>query len=247
MGADFAPAVLRAAHRRAGSVAAAICARQRRVRAWLGGALVAAACALVAPAAQAQSVALTGVMGERALLVIDGASPLVIGAGESRQGVTVISTDGDTAVVEIGGQRQTLRVGENPVSVGGRGGGGAGTRVILHAGSGGHFLGTAQFNGVTLPFVIDTGASNVVMSISHAEHIGINYRAGTRSAVTTANGNTLAWQVQLSSVRIGEVEIYNVTATVVPAGAPVVLLGNSFLGRFQMKQENDLLVLEKRY
>jgi aspartyl protease family protein len=216
-------------------------------RAWLAVAVVTATSALMAPAAQAQSVALTGVMGERALLVIDGASPLVIGAGESRQGVTVISTDGDTAIVEIGGQRQTLRVGENPVSVGGRGSGGAGTRVILHAGSGGHFLGTAQFNGVTLPFVIDTGASNVVMSISHAERIGINYRAGTRSAVTTANGNTLAWQVQLNSVRIGDVEIYNVAATVVPAGAPVVLLGNSFLGRFQMKQENDLLVLEKRY
>jgi aspartyl protease family protein len=199
-----------------------------------------------AASALAQSVALTGVMGERALLVIDGSAPLVLGAGETRQGVTLVSTNGDTAIVERDGQRQTLRVGENPVSVGGHGGG-AGTRVVLHAGSGGHFQGTGQFNGVTLPFVVDTGASNVVMSISHAEQMGLNYRAGTRSAVVTANGNTLAWQVQLSSVRVGEVEVYNVTATVVPAGAPVVLLGNSFLGRFQMKQENDLLVLEKRY
>jgi aspartyl protease family protein len=202
---------------------------------------------LALAAAHAQSVALTGVMGARALLVLDGGAPQVVAAGDSRQGVTLISTEGDTAIVDLGGQRQTLRVGENPVSVGGRSGTGAGTRVILHAGSGGHYLGTAQFNGVTLPFVIDTGASNVVMNIAHAEHIGINYRAGTRSAVTTANGNTLAWQVQLSSVRVGDVEIYNVTATVVPAGAPVVLLGNSFLSRFQMKQENDQLVLEKRY
>ena len=185
-------------------------------------------------------------MGERALLVIDGAAPQVIAAGESRQGVTLVSTDGDTAVVQLGGHRQTLRVGENPVSVGGRGGG-SGTRVTLHAGTGGHFTGTGQFNGVTLPFVVDTGASNIVMGIALAEQIGINYRAGMRSAVTTANGNTLAWQVQLNSVRLGEVEIFNVTATVVPTGAPLVLLGNSFLGRFQMKQENDELVLEKRY
>jgi aspartyl protease family protein len=196
--------------------------------------------------AAAQSVALTGVMGERALLVIDGAAPQVIAAGESRQGVTLVATDGDTAVVELGGHRQTLRVGESPVSVGGRGGG-SGSRVTLHAGTGGHFMGIGQFNGVTLPFVVDTGASNIVMGITQAEQIGINYRAGMRSAVTTANGNTLAWQVQLNSVRLGEVEIFNVTATVVPAGAPLVLLGNSFLGRFQMRQENDELVLEKRY
>jgi aspartyl protease family protein len=203
--------------------------------------------AFAGTAALAQSVALTGVMGERALLVIDGAAPQVVAAGESRLGVTLVSTDGDTAIVELSGHRQTLRVGENPVSVGGRGGGGSGSRVTLYAGSGGHFLGTAQFNGVTLPFVIDTGASNVVMGIAQAEQIGLDYRAGTRSAVTTANGITPAWQVKLNSVRLGDIEIYNVTATIVPAGAPVVLLGNSFLGRFQMKQENDQLVLEKRY
>jgi len=65
--------------------------------------------------------------------------------------------------------------------------------------------------------------------------------------VSTANGTTLAWQVKLDSIQLGDVEIYNVAATVVPAGASVVLLGNSFLGRFQMRQENDVLVLEKRY
>ena len=228
---------------RAGRGAASTCdALACWVRAGAGALAV-----LAGATAAAQSVALTGVMGERALLVIDGAAPQVVAAGESRQGVRLVSTDGDSAIVELGGHRQTLRVGENPVSVGGRGGAGAGSRVTLQAGSGGHYMGTGQFNGVTLPFVVDTGASTVVMGITQAEQIGINYRAGQRSAVTTANGNTLAWQVQLSSVRVGDVEIYNVTATVVPAGAPVVLLGNSFLSRFQMKQENDVLVLEKRY
>lgn len=213
---------------------------------WLR-ALAGALTILAGASAAAQSVALTGVMGEKALLVIDGAAPQVVAAGESRQGVTLVSTDGDTAIVELGGQRQTLRVGESPVSVGGRGNGGTGTRVTLHAGSGGHFMGTARFNGVTLAFVVDTGASNVVMSVGQAEQIGINYRAGQRGAVSTANGTTLAWQVKLDSIQLGDVEIYNVAATVVPAGAPVVLLGNSFLGRFQMRQENDVLVLEKRY
>lgn len=196
-------------------------------------------------AANAQSVALSGVMGERALLVIDGAAQ-VLTTGETRLGVTLVSTDGETAVVDLGGRHQTLRVGESPVSVGSRAAG-AGARVTLHAGSGGHFTGTGQFNGVTLPFVVDTGASTVVMSTGHAEQIGLQYRNGQRGAVTTANGTVPAWTVQLNSVRLGEVEIYNVAVTIVPAGAPVVLLGNSFLGRFQMRQVNDELVLEKRY
>jgi aspartyl protease family protein len=34
---------------------------------------------------------------------------------------------------------------------------------------------------------------------------------------------------------------------VIPGPLPFVLLGNSFLGRFQMKRENDQMVLERRY
>jgi aspartyl protease family protein len=31
------------------------------------------------------------------------------------------------------------------------------------------------------------------------------------------------------------------------APMPYILLGNSFLNRFQMRRENDLMVLERRY
>ena len=52
--------------------------------------------------------------------------------------------------------------------------------------------------------------------------------------------------VRLASVRIGDVEVYDVEATVIAAQMPFVLLGNSFLTRFQMKRENDTLTLIKR-
>jgi aspartyl protease family protein len=64
---------------------------------------------------------------------------------------------------------------------------------------------------------------------------------------STANGMVSTWRVKLSSVRVGEVEVRDVDATVVPAGMPYVLLGNSFLTRFQMKRENEQMVLERRY
>ncbi|HYB50674.1 MAG TPA: TIGR02281 family clan AA aspartic protease [Burkholderiaceae bacterium] len=210
----------------------------------LAAALLIALCSGVA---LGQNVALTGVMGERALLVIDDDAPGVLAPGQTRRGVTLISVGEQSAVIEIQGQRQTLRVGEIPVNVGAKGGGASGSRVVLSAGSSGHYFGTARINGVSVPFVVDTGASNVVMGVAQAEQIGINYRSGQRISVSTANGATLGYQLALDSVRVGEVEVFHVDATVVPATIPLILLGNSFLGRFQMKQENDLLVLERRY
>jgi aspartyl protease family protein len=48
-------------------------------------------------------------------------------------------------------------------------------------------------------------------------------------------------------VRIGDVEVYDVEAAVSPGAMPYILLGNSFLSRFQMRRDNDQLVLERRY
>src|SRR5450830_1674075 len=52
--------------------------------------------------------------------------------------------------------------------------------------------------------------------------------------------------IQLHSVRIGDVEVFDVDAVVTPQPMPVVLLGNSFLDRFQMHRVSDQMVLEKR-
>jgi aspartyl protease family protein len=48
-------------------------------------------------------------------------------------------------------------------------------------------------------------------------------------------------------VRIGEVELLNVDAVVIPQAMPFMLLGNSFLNRFQMLRDNDQLSLTKKY
>jgi aspartyl protease family protein len=208
-------------------------------------ATLAALLMLAAGPALAQSVALTGTMGERALLVIDGAEPQVFAPGDTRQGVTLVSAGNDAAVIEILGQRQNLRVGESPVSLEHHGNGAQ--RIILRAGSGGHYFGTAMINGKTLPFMVDTGATSVVITASQADHIGLSYRSGARSAMATANGAVAAWHMPLDVIRIGDVEIYNVPADIVPNGTSFMLLGNSFLGRFRLTQENDQLIMEKRY
>ena len=94
--------------------------------------------------------------------------------------------------------------------------------------------------------MVDTGATVVALSQADAERIRLPYRNAERMVTYTANGPVPVHRVMLNSVRLGEVEIYNVEAVVVPAQMPYVLLGNSFLTRFQMKRENDRMTLSKR-
>lgn len=197
--------------------------------------------------ASAQSVAMTGSMGSKALLVVDGAAPKALSAGETHKGVKVVSVRADQVTVEVGGKRQTIDLGGAPVSIGGGGGGAGGTQIVLTATSGGHFVTGGSINGRATQFMVDTGATSVAMSADEARRIGINYEQGERGMGSTANGAIRIWRVTLKSLRIQDVEVYGVDAVVVPAGMPQVLLGNSFLNRFQMKRENDMLTLTRRY
>jgi aspartyl protease family protein len=210
--------------------------------------ILAALLACTGALAQSKSVALQGMLGSKALLIVDGSPPKTVAPGETHQGVKVLSTAGDQAVVEIDGKRHTLRVGDAQASVGAQGGApGRGNKIVLTAGSGGHFLTQGAINGHAVNFMVDTGATSVAMGVPDAQRLGINYKAGQLGYGSTANGNVAVYHVKLASVRIGDVEVFNVDASVLPSGMSHVLLGNSFLNRFQMKRENDQMVLERRY
>jgi aspartyl protease family protein len=213
--------------------------------------LLIGASALLHGAAQAQSVKLAGMLGNKALLVVDGGTPKTVAPGETHQGVKVVSTSGDQAVVELSGKRHALRVGEAPVSSGAGGGAGTqagqGNKIVLMAGSDGHFMTTGQINGKTTQFMVDTGASVISMSAADADRMGVNYKSGRTVELSTANGMTVGWQVNLGSVRVGDVEVFNVPAVVASRDMPFVLLGNSFLTRFQMNRTNEEMVLIRRF
>lgn len=197
--------------------------------------------------ASAQSVAMTGSMGNRALLVVDGGVPKALAAGETHRGVKVVAVRADQVTVEVGGKRQSIDLGGAPVSIGGGGGGAGGTQIVLTASSGGHFVTGGSINGRATQFMVDTGATSVAISADEARRMGINYESGERGQGNTANGVIPIWRVTLKSLRIQDVEVHGVDAVVVPAGMPHVLLGNSFLTRFQMKRENDMLTLTRRF
>ncbi|MDO8902954.1 TIGR02281 family clan AA aspartic protease [Hydrogenophaga sp.] len=199
-----------------------------------------------ATTAWAQQVALSGLSGSRALLVIDGAAPRFLSPGQSHQGVKLLNAQGDSATVEVAGQRQTLRVGDAPVSVGNTPSSGGGQRIVLTADARGHFLPQGQINGRSVQFMVDTGATVIAIGEAEAQRLNLNFKEGRPVRISTANGTVNAYQIQLSSVRVGDVQVYDVAAVVAPQPMPYVLLGNSFLTRFQMQRNNDQMTLEKR-
>lgn len=204
---------------------------------------------MLAAQAWAQQVALSGVAGGKALVTIDAAAPRFLSPGQVHQGVKLLSTQGDTAVFEVQGKRQTLRVGDAPVSVGNKAGPGTGAsqRIVLTADAQGHFMPPGQINGRAVQFMVDTGATAVVLSESDARRINLDYTKGRKVSVGTANGSVVGHQVQLDSVRVGDAQVHGVAAIVLPQPMAYVLLGNTFLTRFQMQRNNDQLTLDRRY
>ena len=196
--------------------------------------------------AAAQQVSMSGSLGaSKALLIIDG-QPRTVAVGSTVGGVRLISTGPDQSVVEVSGRRLTLpigaaHVGASPDSPG------DGTRIVLSAGSGGHFMATGSINGASTQFMVDTGATSIAMSQAEADRLGVKYMQGRQGKAQTAGGEVSIYGVKLAAVRVGDVTVRDVDAVVVPASMPYVLLGNSFLSRFQMTRSNDIMTLDRRF
>jgi aspartyl protease family protein len=205
-------------------------------------------CAAFAGGASAQSVGLHGTIGKKALLIVEGSEPKLVAPGETFRGVKVLSTSGDTATLEIAGRQITMRVGDSPVSVGARTvAPGTGNRIVLSGSTNGHFLAAGQINGQAVHFMVDTGASSIAMSEADAKRLNIAFADAPAGQSRTANGTVKTHIVSLDSVRVGDVEVRNVEAAILPSEMPFILLGNSFLSRFSIRKDADQMVLERRY
>ena len=205
------------------------------------------AAATTAAPSGTQRVALAGSMGRKALLVIDGGAPRALAVGERWQGVKLLALQDGEAEIELDGQRTLLKLGGTAVNLGGGASPGSGRVIQLSGDASGHFQTPGQINGRSVSFLVDTGATLVSISQVDADRLGLAWRDGPRVGLRTANGTAVGHRISLATVRVGDVDVYNVAAVVQPEPMPFVLLGNSFLNRFQLRRENDTLTLERRY
>lgn len=207
----------------------------------LGG--CAAALWLLCSAAQAQDVALAGLMGSKALLVVNGGAPRALAPGESLQGVKLLSVSPDGAVVEREGKRHTLHLGEMPVRLASPA---SAPPLVLRADARGHFIERGYINGQPMQYLVDTGASAVALDQTLARRIGIRPEQGQPTRIGTANGTATGWRITLDTVRVGNLELRGVDAIITSEPMPFVLLGNSFLRFFEMKRSGNELILQPR-
>lgn len=105
--------------------------------------------------------------------------------------------------------------------------------AMLRAGVNGHFNGSFRLNGKPVEGMVDTGASTVAINESTARRLGFTAnQLDFRHSVRTANGQTEAAHVVLSSVEVGSVRVRNVDALVLrDAALSSTLVGMSFLNK----------------
>ncbi len=118
--------------------------------------------------------------------------------------------------------------------------------VTLAKAENGHFEVRGLVNGKTIPFMIDTGASSIVLSANDARRAGIDPDKLTYSTpIMTANGPAKAANITIDSIEIGEIERRNMRAMVTRDGRmDGSLLGMSFLNSLSgFSVRGDRLVL----
>ncbi len=205
---------------------------------------LAAFCLLLSSALAAQEVGLAGIIGSKALLKINGGAPRAVPAGATVDGVKVVSVQGEQVVVEINGRKRPLRVGQNAVGVAASS---DSDRLVLQADGQGHFFTTGTINGVSVRFLVDTGASMISLGASDARRMGLDFNRGQKGISQTANGQVMVSKVQLDNVRIGGMTLHQVDAVIHQTDLPIALLGMSVLNRMEMQRDGSTMTLKKRF
>ena len=197
-------------------------------------------------AAAVDSVTVVGLFKDKAIVEIDGKRRLLRVGDTSPEGVTLVSASSDGAVLEIDGVQSSHGLGtqigssyERPTQ----------PAVRIWPTPNQMYAIIGSINGYPVNFIVDTGATLVSMSGREAKRLGIDFRVeGQESLSSTASGVDRIYIVTLDRVKIGDIELRNVTGAV-HAGdfPPVVLLGMSFLSRLDMQRDGEVLELKKKY
>lgn len=107
----------------------------------------------------------------------------------------------------------------------------------------GQYLVTGTINNARVDFLVDTGASSVSIPADFADRIGLE--RGAPIQISTANGIGVAYKTQVAQLRIGDLEVRNVSAHINPGLSDAVLLGMSILKHYELVQRGDTLIIRE--
>ena len=110
----------------------------------------------------------------------------------------------------------------------------------------GHYYLTLQVNGRSVQFMADTGASNVVLSKSDAESLGIDPASlAYLGEAMTANGRVRTARVRLPEVTLGPFTDRDLPAYVTEGDMDISLLGMEYLGRYRIEIADGQMILRR--
>lgn len=201
---------------------------------------------VLATLAQGADVRVDGLFKGAAVLTINGQQVMLREGMSGPAGVRLISATSRSALVDIDGKRHEMAL---HAAIGGQFQEAATRQVVIRKSAGDQYLVHGSINGQSVQFLVDTGATTVAMNEAEARRLGLQYRIdGQEGQVVTASGIAKSWRVTLDSVKVGEIEVPNVSAVVVQGGYPVqVLLGMTYLNHVKLQEQNSVLMLERKY
>ncbi|QLG87802.1 TIGR02281 family clan AA aspartic protease [Chitinibacter bivalviorum] len=194
----------------------------------------------------ADDIVLIGTMGNKGVFQINGQKK-TLQAGQESGAFKVLAIQGETATVSSGSQQRQLQLGQGYVAQTSENNENSGGSLVLSPDAQGHYMADLFINQVSRRGLVDTGATHLSMTRNVAEAMRISYQSGQLGRSQTANGVINAWLIRIPQVKIGNIMVYDVPAVVRDANdnSPI-LIGTSVLNRFQMKRDQDLMILSKK-
>lgn len=123
---------------------------------------------------------------------------------------------------------------------------GSGGEVELRREMDGHYYVTLQINGTDVEFVVDTGASGMVLTMADAERIGFDTGAlAFLGEASTANGTVRTAMVRLDEVVLGPFRDRDFRAYVNEGELDTSLLGMDYLGRYRIEVADNRMILAR--
>lgn len=209
--------------------------------------LISLSTVFVAPVLAQTSVTAIALFNDRAMLSVDGKKAKIIRAGKTYLGVKLIRSNTSEAIVEVNGKKKTLVLNSTATlsdELGSFEPTATKPVVKIRVDPMGFFQNSGTVNGKSINFLVDTGASLVVLSSSQAEAIGLDYLDGILGVASTASGNAPMYNIKLDSISLGAIRLKNIQAGVIEGNFPAKpLLGMTFLSKVDMTRSGDLMTL----
>lgn len=217
-----------------------------------------------------RSVTLLAIMGNKASVSINGGQPKIMSVGQEHQGIKLLNIRGQEASFQLtsgyASRQISLRIGQTPYTINPPSAAEENAQtasrataqtpqqerrrygeIVFQRARNNHFYTQATINGKDINFMVDTGASRVVLSAYDAQVLGIDYQTiGTPHQTSTANGIAMSYGITLPSITIQGVTLYNISASVSPGLSGTGLLGQTYLRNFKITVKGDEMILQPR-